>query len=1769
MKTDKFNLNTDHRIAVIGMACRFPGAKNINEYWHNLIYGKNSISFFSKEQLAELHIDQKLLNDPNYVAARGVLDDIYCFDAEFFGFSPYEAKIIDPQQRIFFELAWSALEDAGYAGAQTSYLIGVYAGMSDSSYLQHNLYGNKHFLETADHYQLGILTSGSFLSSRTSYLLNLKGPSININTACSTSLVTVVAACKDLIYGDCDIAVAGGVSIHIPQEEGYLYREGAVFSSDGQCKTFDAKANGIVLSSGAGVVVLKRLSDALRDNDNIYAVLLGYAINNDGADKVGYTAPSIAGQINCIINALSMAHISPEEINYVEAHGTGTPLGDPIEVAALTKAFQLYTSAQSYCAIGSVKTNIGHTDVASGIAGFIKTVLSIKYGIIPPSLHFNTPNPKINFKESPFFVNTTLRDWPKNDNLRRAAVNSLGMGGTNAHVILEQALSYENNSSKDRYYLLPYSAKTDMALANVKENLRNFLQESNQQYSNKLDIKNVAYTLQQKRMHFDYRAFMVTNNTEFATQSLDIESAKFNVNEPANKSNLLCFMFSGQGAQYLFMGKALYDNFSIFTQCVDTCAEKLSHYLNYDLKALLFPTSADQLAAAEKLQQTQYAQPATFVIEYSVAKLLESFAIYPDVIIGHSIGEYTAAHLAGVFSLDEALRLIAMRAKIVARLRKGSMLAVSLGVEEIKKILPKELSIAAINASDLCVVSGEEIFIENFIKDLNKYNAHINTQRLCVSHAFHSHMMDDALEQFQKELAITNFNPSKMSIVSTLTGRKLSSLDMSSADYWLKHFRDTVLFSDAIEESYNLGCRLYLEIGPGNILTRLIKRQKKRQEQIFAFNTLPHVKDFTNDEKNTDKQFLTSIGKLWQHGIKVNWQSFWQDEIGKTISLPTYPFTKTENVILSDKYTNLSKPQCLSNNKTLAYFKPIWVTDSLPMANEPADQNIWLIFSDDLGFGAILKDLLIQRNQIVIFVSKEENYSQKSQYEYRINPIKKEDFQQLFAALALLKSWPKYVVHLFSLSSFEFSNQQSINEEFQANGYYSLINFSQIFLSKNYLPPKILIVSNKVKKIFHYDEIIPEKATILGPCLIIPQEYIAAEIKFIDVDYSKELIEIYAKLFITETITKISPLSHDTIVGYRNGQRFIHSYHEIPYHLNNEASLQTCSKIKTAAYKTKEIIFNDNSIYLITGGIGQLGLNIAKMIAKQAHVKLVLLDRSWLPAKNQWDELLHRNESDDKIILQIKAIKEIEKSGSEVYVYSLDIGQEAECQRIMQEIQKKIGLVNGVIHAAGITGNAALSPINELNEAFIKSQFSAKMYGLINIIHTLDLKKLDFCVLFSSLASFMGGIGYATYSAANQYLDAFANQQNNNFIKPFITSINWDTWNLQPSLGYGLKSVVNLDSGLKALEFILREKLATEVIVSNSDWLWRMNALYQASTDSNLPPKDENKNQEVQYHNSQNKELSEIENQVASIFQQCLGIENIGFDDDFYNVGGHSLLAVRLMVMLGQEFGLKIALSELDRARTVRNLAALIYKNNRAILSPFVELKGGYDSVPPLFLFHPINGSVSCYFDLAKNLNYEGQVIGIQDIALEQKNSFSTFEEMASFYLANIRKRQTTGPYKLAGASLGGNLAYEVTKQLSDAGEEISFLGLFDSWALFSAQLKDKIHFKKIMRERLSFLEKEIGEKSIGFDEFLNLIWHRMELLCSYQPKPINTKVILFKALDLQPEYQEINDFLNHWESYVNQIDLELIPGDHDSILKSPNLEILVKKIDQYIIRGQ
>ena len=864
---------TRTEIAVVGMSGRFPGATGMAEFWHILANGLEGHTEFTDEDLLAAGVPAGELADPHRVRRRPVVADADHFDARFFGYTPNEATLTDPQQRLFLECSWEALESAGYDPDRFDGSIGVFGGGGPPTYwFTHANAGAR---------ALGDFTAllgndKDFLAPRVSYKLNLRGPSISVQTGCSSSLVAVHLAVQSLLHGECEMALAGGATIGFPQRGGYVHHEGGVNSPDGHCRAFDAAANGTVPGDGVGVVLLKPLRQALDDGDIVHGVILGTAVNNDGALKAGFTAPSVQGQADVIAEALAVAEVEPESIGYVEAHGTGTPLGDAIEIAALTQAFG--TDRRGYCALGTVKPNIGHTDTAAGALGLIKVLLAMRHGQLPPSVNCHTPNPSIGFAGTPFYVNTTLADWPAGDRPRRAGVSSFSVGGTNAHIVVEEAPARRRAPEALRdAALLVLSARSGTALRRMATGLATALRTDDT-----LDLADVCYTLQAGRAQFEHRMALVCRDRDTAVAALDQNGAEpVFVAGPVRTDPPVTFLFPGQGSQEVGMGRDLYATEPAFRAHVDECAEVLVPYLGVDLRSVLCPEPSDDVdLARRRLGETRLTQPALFVTEYALARLLMHWGVTPGSMLGHSVGEFVAACLAGVLSLPDALAMISLRGKLIQRRPPGRMLAVRLAERQVGDLLADGVSIAAVNGPEQVVVAGQAEPVAALAARLAE--AGIQTTNLNTSHAFHSSLLDPVVDEFTAAMAGVELHPPRIPYLSNVTGDWIEPDQATDPAYWGRQLRETVRFADAVDVLRADPGRVLVEVGPGETLRGLVG-----DRPVVA--TLGRTR---GSREPSGVRIARTLGQVWVRGVPVDWTAFTEGQRRNRAELPTYPFER-------------------------------------------------------------------------------------------------------------------------------------------------------------------------------------------------------------------------------------------------------------------------------------------------------------------------------------------------------------------------------------------------------------------------------------------------------------------------------------------------------------------------------------------------------------------------------------------------------------------------------------------------------------------------------------------------------------------------------------------------------------------------------------------------------------------------------------------------------------------------------------------------------------
>jgi acyl transferase domain-containing protein len=1337
-------------IAIISMAGRFSRAMSVDELWQYLCNGVELIRFYSDEEMLALGVHPDRLRRPGYIKVETNVDDLDMFDALFFAFNPREADVLNPQVRIFMECAWEAMETAGYTSDAYGGRIGVYAGGGTNSYGNHIPTARDGKESNKPTYSE--VNQNDFLATRISYKLNLKGPSMTIQTACSTSLVAVCLGCQSLLNYQSDMVLAGGVSVS--SRKGYFYTEGGILSPDGHCRAFDAKANGTVPGNGSGIVLLKRLADAIADRDQILAVIKGFAINNDGSAKVGFTAPSIDGQAEVIAEALAMAGVNPETIGYVEAHGMGTSLGDPVEIAALTKAFRASTARNGYCAIGSIKTNLGHTNTASGVIGLIKATMSLKHKKIPASLHFEKPNPQIDFANSPFTVNTQLKEWKSDKWPRRAGVSSFGIGGTNAHVVLEEAPPHQPSGPSRPWQLLLLSAKTETALNTMTVNLAVHLKKQSD-----ANLADIAFTLQVGRKVFDHRRMIVAGSIEDAVKALEQRDEHALTMRQDASYRSVAFMFPGQGAQYLQMGLELYQQEPVFRQVIDHCCEIIAPHLGLDLRDLLYPECEVAEEAARLLGQTFITQPALFVFEYAMARLWMEWGIQPEVMVGHGIGEYVAACLSEVFSLEDGLWLVVQRGRVMQDMRPGAMLSVPLSEEQVRQLLHPGISLAAVNAPSLCVVSGEIEKIESLERRLSEQG--VFCHRLHTSHVFHSDLIEPLLGLYAEKVKQVKLWPPIVPYISNVTGDWITHAEATDPAYWARHLRQAVRFSDAVVELLKDQSRVLLEVGPGQTLQGLVKQHIDGDAQRTVVSSLRCPQD-----QSSDSEFvLRSLGQLWLANVQIDWSRYYVSEQRQRVALPTYPFERQRFWVEPrfEPTIETSQPMAITGKNpdiTDWFYLPSW-RQSAPAAllarNEPSAQQVrWLVFLDGVGLGQQIIDQLKHEGYCVIGVKAGDQFARLDEDTFALNLKKPEDYVALLKELKEIDNFPNLIAHLWNVTP-EADRGGGIKtfEKLQDPGFYSLLFLAQALgaiACKD--PVQISIVSNNMQDVSGNEERFFEKATLLGPCRVIPREYPNVSCRSIDIEIPRSAKQ--RQLLVEHLLAELIAKSSEMIVALRANQRWV----------------QTYEPVRLTADRQWAIPIRQGGTYLITAGLGGIGLALAEHLAQTAQTKLVLTTRSAFPERQVWQNLLDTDREDVELCDHIRKILALEEMGAEILVFSADVADLEQMRDVINQSRERFGEIHGVIHSAGVPAGGLIQlKTREMVEGII----SPKVRGAFVLDSLLGSERLDFFLIFSSITSILGGLGQVDYCAAAAFLAGFAQSRSRSSEVP-IASVAWDAW---------------------------------------------------------------------------------------------------------------------------------------------------------------------------------------------------------------------------------------------------------------------------------------------------------------------------------------------------------------------------------------------------------
>ena len=1339
-------------IAIVGMSGRFPGAPNVATYWQNIREGRETIRVFTEQELLAAGERPELLRDPAYVKATGYLDDIDKFDAAFFGISPRDAAVFDPQHRLFLECASEAFEDAGYVGAKIGGPVAVFAASGASEYFTYNLVTNEEVLRSIGAWLLRHTGNDpNFLATRVSYELDLVGPSMNVQTACSSSIVAVHLACQSLLNGECDVALAGASTIY-PEQLGYVYRPGEILSPDGHCRAFDAQAGGTVMASAVGCVILKRLSDAVRDGDCIRAVIRGSALNNDGSDKVGYLAPSVGGQARVIAEALDLAGVAPEDVSYIEAHGTGTLIGDPIEIAALVQAFGPEVQPQS-CAIGSVKSNIGHAGEAAGMCSLIKTVCALEHHELPPSLHYQSPNPQADLSNSPFFVNASLRPWSVGPGKTRiAGITSLGAGGTNAHLILEEGPARPSQTRRDAgSQLLLLSSRSGAALDVATRNLASHLRSHSQQ-----PLDEVAFTLMAGREAFEVRRSLVASDAASAAALLEAQDPQRVFTGKAVREPIsTVFLFPGGGAQYAGMGAELYEKEPVYRDAVDACLSVVQPRLNVDLRRLMFPPPDEVAKANRELEAPSLALPALFAVEYALAMLLQSWGLLPAALIGHSAGEYAAACISGVFSMPDAISLVAMRGKLFETLPRGAMLSIALPEEQVRSLLGSELSLAAVNGPSLCVASGPVDAIARLESKLTADE--IDHTRVHIDVAAHSSMLEPILAEFERFCRPIAFQKPKIPFVSNLTGTWITDSEAMDPAYWVRHLRNTVRFDQGARTLLASGSRALLEVGPGRTLASLCRQQPGKAAVVAT--ALRHPA-----EAASDVAFLKeAVGRLWVAGIEIDPTRFFAPDSQRRVPLPTYPFERQRYWI--DKGVQAAPSNSLTRRPDLGqWFSAPSFLRSAPSEPLPAEElrKPWLVLTDNSPLARAIVERLRASGARVSTVVSSGHFAERGELSFAIDPARAADYSKLMEVLRIQDALPAHIVHLWALAPrpmrfFGSAGDADLAawERGAVRNFYSLLFLSQA-LAFEVDQVRLTAIGTAIEALPGERELHPEKATLMGVCRVLPREMPGASCSVLDVVVPRAGSDAEAQLA-DRLLGELYGRKRDALVVLREGGRWVQRFE--PLELDPVPGARNWLR--------------PGGVYLVTGGLGGIGLELMEHLARHAKARLVSVGRSPMPQEPAWDRWLEEHGGHDETSRKIAKVRALQALGAEVMLASADVTDREAMTHVVAEAARRFGRINGVFHCAGVLKDQLIALRAPETQSAV---LSVKAKGALVLQSLFVDGDLDFLVHFSSVSSILGLPGQVDYTAANAVLDALAKARTARGSRTRTVSINWNAW---------------------------------------------------------------------------------------------------------------------------------------------------------------------------------------------------------------------------------------------------------------------------------------------------------------------------------------------------------------------------------------------------------
>ena len=1517
---------SEDAVAIIGMALRYAGASTVKQYWQNIRNNVDALHSATDEEVLEAGVDPRRVEDPAYVRPAAFIPHTADFDATFFGFSAHDAAIVDPQHRVFLECAWEAFEDAGYNPLASGIGVGVVAGCGANSYRKQNLGPN---ISMGSMLETMVGNDKDFLATRVAYKLNLTGPAVVVQSACSTSLVATKMAFDSLRSGECSMALAGGVSISFPQNTGYVFEPGMILSPDGRCRAFDAQAGGTAIGRGAGAVLLKPLSAAIRDNDHIYAVIRGAALNNDGASKAGYTAPSLDGQAAVIRKSMSIAGFAPATVRYVEAHGTGTQIGDSIEIAALAQAFGDAPLPAGSCTISSVKPNVGHTDTAAGVSGLIKAALALHHRMVPGTLYFQQPNPELGLHRTPFRVIPEMEPYT-GEAAYRAGVSAFGIGGTNAHVSLEEwrpeagrpspevssadpttapqplpaATNGHHRDTAPVARMFPLSANSPSALARVRQQLADFIEASPE-----VPLEDIAFTLQAGRKAFTHRSFLVARDRHSLVAAL--RSADPPKHQQATITDQrrpdVYFLFPGQGAQYVNMTRGLYETDAAFRAMIDHGCEVLRPQLGLDLRSILYPAPGDEEAAGKRLQQTEITQPAVFLVEYAIARRLIDYGIAPTALIGHSLGEYVASVIAGVFQLDTHLRLIAERGRLIQTIPGGSMLAVSLSEQELLLRLPEGICIAAINAPRQTIVSGPTDLIDAFYHQLLKDR--IACQLLPTSHAFHSSMLDPLAGSTAANLRKIPASAMKIPFVSNLTGTWITEDEAKSPEYWEKHLRHAVRFADGFSLLIKKGHAVLVEVGPGETLLALARSATKGMKGFRHIPTTRRATVHTPD----DEHWMQALGQLWIAGVSVDWQATYGEIRPQRVSLPTYPFERQRYWIDHSPKTQQPDPAQAAgplrkqpDPKSWLYTRSWQSSTAQPAPAAPRTGQHWLIFKDPVldRLGAVTQQLTATGT--VTLAVPGQYFKKISGNAFVLDKDQPADLASLMQHLQEAGNWPTAILYPVA------------EGEAPQAGIEKLFALCHSISSLQQPPVDLFVLTDRAFDVFEDGTCRPASTAFASLIDAIGLEVQNVRTHVVDCDYQQP--RLLGRQICHELIYR----GESPLVAFRGRTRW-------------QPSWSPLLPAATDAIESRPL--RPGGTYIVAGGTGGIGLALAQYLARTASAHLVLVSRNAFAPPSEWERLAADSSAAASDRIKAQALSEIRLFGGTVELCSADLADVVRMRQVVAHARQHNGTIAGIIHAAGIV---APTPVGTTSRETIDAIFTSKDAGTRWIEEVLQApaQAPDFVVLCSSLSAIVPSVGLSVYGASNAILDGFA-AAHDNPEHTRVISANWDNWS-ETGMAHdaaagqqahhlrGLKEFgITSQEGEQVFDYLLRAP-GSQVAVSTRPlpaWISQLRTIYSAEPDSaaaatgTVAGEHHPRPDLTQEYAPPTNDTEKI---VVGIWQELLGLDRVGIHDDFFELGGHSLLGTQVIARVREHFQVDFPLRLIFEATTPESFSSLL-----------------------------------------------------------------------------------------------------------------------------------------------------------------------------------------------------------------------------------------------------